>query len=64
MTILEVKNLSINYLTEDGVALNAVDDVSFKLEQGRSLGIVGESGCGKTTIMLGLLRLLPEAGRI
>jgi peptide/nickel transport system ATP-binding protein len=46
------------------VALQAVEGVSFNLEQGRSLGLVGESGCGKTTIMLSLLRLLPEAGRI
>ncbi len=64
MAILEVKNLSIHYLTEDGFALQAVENVSFSVEPGRSLGIVGESGCGKTTVMLALLRLLPEAGRI
>ena len=64
MTILDVKDLSICYLTEDDVALHAVDDLSFTLEAGRSLGLVGESGCGKTTAMLALMRLLPEAGRI
>jgi len=64
MTILEVRDLSINYMTEDGVALNAVEGLTFSLEQGRSLGLVGESGCGKTTVMLSLMRLLPEAGRI
>jgi oligopeptide/dipeptide ABC transporter ATP-binding protein len=64
MAILEVRNLSINYLTENGTALRAVDNLSFVLEQGRSLGLVGESGCGKTTAMLGLLRLLPKEGRI
>ena len=64
MTLLEVKNLSVCYLTEDEVALNAVEDISFRLDPGRSLGLVGESGCGKTTVMLALLRLLPEAGRI
>jgi oligopeptide/dipeptide ABC transporter ATP-binding protein len=64
MDILEVRNLSVNYLTDDGTTLHAVDDLSFNLEQGRSLGLVGESGCGKTTAMLGLLRLLPAAGRI
>lgn len=64
MKILEVYNLSVNYLTEDGTALNAVEDVSFSLEQGSSMGLVGESGCGKTTVMLALLRLLPEAGRV
>jgi peptide/nickel transport system ATP-binding protein len=64
MAILEVRNLSVNYLTDDGAALHAVEDVSFSLEQGRSLGLVGESGCGKTTAMLGVLRLLPAEGRI
>jgi peptide/nickel transport system ATP-binding protein len=72
MAILEVQNFSIDYLapgplagsgTRD-IALHAVDDVSFSLEPGRSLGLVGESGCGKTTAMLGLLRLLPAEGRI
>jgi oligopeptide/dipeptide ABC transporter ATP-binding protein len=70
MSALEVHDLSVQYLTEDTatgskqVALQAVEGVSFTLEQGRSLGLVGESGCGKTTVMLSLLRLLPEAGRI
>ncbi len=67
MTMLEVNNLSVNYmcdLDEGEIALNAVDDISFKLDPGCSLGLVGESGCGKTTIMLALMRLLPEAGRI
>ena len=64
MNALEVRDLSVQYLTDEGVALQAVEEVSFTLEQGRSLGLVGESGCGKTTIMLSLLRLLPEAGRI
>ncbi|MCE5208068.1 MAG: ABC transporter ATP-binding protein [Chloroflexi bacterium] len=64
MTILEVNHLSVNYLKDDGTPLKAVQDVCFKLEQGRSLGLVGESGCGKTTVILSLLRLLPEAGRI
>ena len=72
MAILEVRNLSVDYLTDDpsasagrrDTALRAVEDVSFSLEKGRSLGLVGESGCGKTTAMLGLLRLLPAEGRI
>jgi peptide/nickel transport system ATP-binding protein len=64
VAVLEVRNLSINYLTDDGTSLSAVEDVSFSLEQGHSLGLVGESGCGKTTAMLGLLRLLPAEGRI
>ena len=64
MAVLEVRNLSVNYLTDQGTALRAVEDVSFSLEQGCSLGLVGESGCGKTTAMLGVLRLLPAEGRI
>jgi peptide/nickel transport system ATP-binding protein len=64
MKILEVRDLSVNYIVEGDVALHAVEGVNFSLEQGCSLGLVGESGCGKTTIMLSLLRLLPEAGRI
>jgi len=64
MALLEVRNLSVDYLTDDGTALHAVEDVSFSLEQARSLGLVGESGCGKTTTMLGMLRLLPAEGRI
>lgn len=64
MAVLDVRNLSVDYLTDDGVVLHAVEDVSFSLEQGCSLGLVGESGCGKTTVMLSILRLLPEAGRI
>jgi len=64
MAILEVRNLSVNYLTDNGTALNAVEDLSFSLSQGGSLGLVGESGCGKTTAILGALRLLPAEGRI
>jgi len=64
MSILEVRDLSINYMTDGGEALNAVEGLTFSLEPGRSLGLVGESGCGKTTVMLSLMRLLPEAGRI
>ncbi len=59
MTLLQVNNLSIAYQTRAGTSL-AVDDVSFSLDKGKSLGIVGESGCGKTTIGMGLLRLLPD----
>lgn len=63
MTLLEVKNLSIDYITQDG-DLNVVDDISFDLKQGESLGLVGESGCGKTTLAKTIMRLLPDNGVI
>jgi len=59
MALLTVKNLSIGYQTRKGF-LNSVEDVSFSLNQGKSLGFVGESGCGKTTIGMALMRLLPD----
>ncbi|OGO12729.1 MAG: dipeptide/oligopeptide/nickel ABC transporter ATP-binding protein [Chloroflexi bacterium RBG_13_66_10] len=61
--LLEVRRLSTHFVTEEGV-FRAVEDLSFQLMKGESMGLVGESGCGKTTAMLSLLRLLPAAGRI
>lgn len=63
MALLSVKNLSIGYQTKTGI-LKAVDDISFALEKGRPLGFVGESGCGKTTIGMTLMGLLPDNARI
>ncbi len=63
MALLEVEGLSIGYHTEKGI-LQAVDDVSFTVDPGRSLGFVGESGCGKTTLGMAILRLLPPNGKI
>ncbi len=63
MGLLAVEGLSIGYHTEKGL-LHAVEDVSFTVKRGRSLGLVGESGCGKTTLGLAILRLLPENGTI
>jgi peptide/nickel transport system ATP-binding protein len=62
-TILTVKNLSMHYRTRLG-DVSAVDDVSFDVDNGQALGLVGESGCGKTSIAFSLLRLLPENGHI
>jgi len=59
--ILEVKDLETYFLTEAGVA-RAVDSVSFKMSEGRVLGIVGESGCGKSVCALSILRLVPSPG--
>jgi len=55
--ILEVKDLSLHYLTRFGQKINAVTDVSFTMEQGEILGIAGESGCGKSTLVNGLMGL-------
>ena len=63
MALLEVKNLSIDYQTKKG-RLHAVEGISFSLEAGKSLGFVGESGCGKTTLGMALMRLLPANGLI
>ena len=61
--LLDVRNLSVNYVNE-GVVSRAVHDVSFSLHEGEVMGLVGESGCGKTTMMMALTRLLPAAGEI
>jgi peptide/nickel transport system ATP-binding protein len=61
--LLTVRNLTMQYTTRKG-AISAVDDVSFTLPAGQSLGLVGESGCGKTSVAISLLRLLPENARI
>ncbi|MCG8566967.1 MAG: ABC transporter ATP-binding protein [Desulfobacterales bacterium] len=63
MALLSVRNLSIGYRTGRKTFM-AVDNVSFDLHKGRPLGLVGESGCGKTTIGMALMGLLPENGRI
>jgi len=62
--LLEVKDLSTHFFTPDGV-VRAVDDVSFELGYGETLGLVGESGCGKSVTALSLTRLVPNPpGRI
>lgn len=63
MALLEVENLSVGYNTKNGY-LKAVERVSFNLEEGKSLGFVGESGCGKTTIGAALMGLLPPNGSV
>ena len=59
--VLEVEDLHTYFFTRLGV-VKAVDGVSFSLRQGETLGIVGESGCGKTMTALSLLRLVPKPG--
>jgi peptide/nickel transport system ATP-binding protein len=62
-TLLEVDDLRTYFHTEEGL-VKAVDDLSFKLEQGRTLGIVGESGSGKSVTSLSIMRLLSTTARI
>ena len=63
--LLRVSGLKTHFFTFRGTrVVKAVDGVDFVLEEGETMGLVGESGCGKTTTCLSLVRLLPPAGRI
>jgi oligopeptide/dipeptide ABC transporter ATP-binding protein len=59
MPLLEVRDLQTHFFTREGV-VQAVDGVSFSLEEGRTLGIVGESGCGKSVTALSIMGLIPR----
>lgn len=65
--ILEVKNLSVHFLVRKGLlqrkigAITAVDQVSFSIKRGETFGLVGESGCGKTTVARSILRLITDS---
>ncbi len=61
--VLEVENASISYFTRAG-EINVVPDVSFRLEQGEALGLVGESGCGKSTVAFAVMRYLGGVGKL
>lgn len=63
MAFLEVENLKMYYGTLRG-EVRAVDNISFKMEKGDALGLAGESGCGKTSAMLAILRLQPRNAKI
>ena len=63
MPILQVEQLTTNYRIMRGW-VRAAEDVSFNIEKGEAMGLVGESGCGKTTVALSILKLLPPSGRI
>ncbi len=63
MDLLEIKGLTTHFFTRAGV-VKAVDNLSLRLQKGRVLGLVGESGCGKTVTALSILNLVPDPGRI
>ena len=63
MTLLDVQDLKTYYTTLRG-PIKAVEGVNFQVEKGKALGLAGESGCGKTTVALSILRILPSAGKI
>jgi len=60
--VLRVEGLKTHFKTQDG-AVKAVDGIDFHVNQSRTLGIVGESGCGKSVTSLSIMRLLPRNGR-
>jgi peptide/nickel transport system ATP-binding protein len=61
--ILEVKNLKTYFFTDAGI-IKAVDDVSFRVPKGKTLGLVGESGCGKSVTAMSITRLISAPGQI
>ncbi|MDX6476342.1 MAG: peptide/nickel transport system ATP-binding protein, partial [Gaiellaceae bacterium] len=63
MSLLEVQDLSVRFDTDDG-PVHAVDRLAFTLEAGEVLGVVGESGCGKSVSAMSLLQLLPETAHV
>ena len=63
MALLEIENLKIYYFTRAGT-VKAVDDVSFTVDKGEALGLIGESGCGKTTMVFAIMKFVTPPGRI
>lgn len=64
MALLEVRDLVVEFSLGDGRVARAVDGIDLDVDTGEALGLVGESGCGKTTTALAIARLLPDNGRI
>ena len=63
MMLLDVQDLKTYYFTLRG-PVKAVEGVNFQVEKGKALGLAGESGCGKTTAALSILKMLPLGGKI
>src|SRR5882757_8048142 len=64
MALLEIAELNVAYRVSNGQKACAVDGVSFTIEEGEYLGLVGESGCGKSTIAKAILGILPKAAQL
>jgi ABC-type glutathione transport system ATPase component len=62
--LLSVRHLTTEFLLPDGKIARALEDISFDVSPGQTVGLVGESGCGKTTTLMTIMRLLPSNGRI
>jgi peptide/nickel transport system ATP-binding protein len=58
-TVLDIQNLTVHYVLEEET-IEAVNDISLQVSKGRTLGLVGETGAGKTTTALAILRLVPD----
>ena len=63
MPVLSIRQLSVRFRTAQGV-FNAVEDLSFDIDAGQTVALIGESGSGKSTVGLAILRLVPEPGQI
>jgi peptide/nickel transport system ATP-binding protein len=63
MSLLDVENLRTYYFTKRG-PVKAVDGVDFQVREGQAMGLAGESGCGKTTVALSIMKILPSRGKI
>ena len=62
--LLSVRHLTTEFILSQGKVACALEDVSFDVSPGQTVGLVGESGCGKTTTLMSVMRLLPSNGRI
>jgi peptide/nickel transport system ATP-binding protein len=62
--LLEVRNLTVQILVDSTLAIHPLKDVTFQIQSGEVVGILGESGAGKTTLALALMRLLPSSARV